>query len=150
MRFVALLAFASAALVMVPGCSKKNDAAAAGPVNTAHPSGCTLVGAWTGNYPPGNLPFSGRPLTLTFNADGSAVRESDVNKSDFFWTMEGPNVSFHGKKAEGGGRAVCNPEDVAKASPEFTADCTSFTVKMVSDPCKARAQALNGIAFKKK
>ncbi|MEO7328193.1 MAG: hypothetical protein ABI193_06425, partial [Minicystis sp.] len=120
-----------------------------GPVNTASPSGCTLVGAWAGNYPPGPYPFSGRPLTLTFNADGSASRDSEHTKSEFVWTMEGPAVSFHGKKTEGGGRTSCTPEDIAKANVEFAPDCSGFTVKMISDPCKTRSQVLNGITVKK-
>lgn len=147
-RPLALLALVVTAPLLALGCGKK-EAAPAGPVNTTSPSGCTLVGTWAGNYPAGPYPFSGKPMKLVFNADGSASRESENAKTDFVWTMEGPAVSFHGKKTEGGGRFVCNPEDVAKANADFAADCSSFTVKMISDPCKARAQTLNGISLKK-
>src|SRR5580700_8661459 len=58
---------------------------------TAPASGgaCSFAGTWTGNYPPGPYPFSGHPLDVTFNADGSGKTHSERADDEIAWKVDG-------------------------------------------------------------
>jgi hypothetical protein len=160
------------ACALVAGCGSKEapapapSAAAATPAKATTPAAatatptqapakaaagaCSLVGSWTGVYPPGPYPFSGHPLAMTFNADGTGSTASDRATSELAWKTDGNAVTFHGTKPGNGGRYSCRVEEEAKITPEFSADCSTMTAHLVSDPCKGRALTINGIALKRK
>src|SRR5438477_11816276 len=80
---------------------------------TAAPSGgaCSIVGAWTGKYPPGPYPFSNTPFDLVFKADGTGTTDSQrAHDVELAWKMDGATLAFHGTKGETGGRYAC-PRD---------------------------------------
>src|SRR5690242_10940202 len=61
-------------------------------VATAAPAGggaCSIVGEWTGTYPPGPYPFSGTPFDISFKADGAGLTKSQRADNEFAWTVEG-------------------------------------------------------------
>jgi hypothetical protein len=158
------LLFASA---LVVGCGTKDAPAPApsgvaaippkGPTpaattpTPARPAGgaCSVVGSWTGVYPPGPYPFSGHPLDMTFNADGTGSTASERANSDIAWKPDAGGMAFHGTKP-GAGRYSCQVNEEAKITTEFSADCVTMTVHLVADPCKGRAQTLNGMSLKRK
>ncbi|MEP7121997.1 MAG: hypothetical protein ABJE95_13845 [Byssovorax sp.] len=111
---------------------------------------CSLVGSWTGVYPPGPYPFSGRPLEVTLNADGTGSTASERATAELAWKADGSTLTFHGTKPGNGGRYSCKVEEEAKMTTELSADCSTLTVHLVSDPCKGRALTLNGISLKRK
>jgi hypothetical protein len=111
---------------------------------------CSLVGSWTGVYPPGPYPFSGHPLEMTFNADGTGSTASERATAELAWKGDGSTATFHGTKPGNGGRYSCRVEEEAKITTEFSADCGAMTAHLVSDPCKGRALTINGISLKRK
>jgi hypothetical protein len=159
------LLFASA---LVVGCGTKDapapapsagaaavPAKATTPITAATPAkatggACSLVGSWTGVYPPGPYPFSGHPLEMTFNADGTGSTASERATAELAWKGDGATATFHGTKPGNGGRYSCRVEEEARITTEFSADCATMTAHLVSDPCKGRALTINGISLKRK
>jgi hypothetical protein len=112
---------------------------------------CSLVGGWTGTYPPGPYPFSGTPIEFTFAADGTGATHSARADQDIAWTLSGSDFTIHGTHGSHGGRFSCKNEDIGKWSASFTPDCNSLTFKLVQDPCKGRAkQVENPVTMKRK
>jgi len=140
---------ASAGAVTVPAKATTPTATTPTPAKAAA-GACSLVGSWTGVYPPGPYPFSGHPLEMTFNADGTGSTASDRATAELAWKGDGNAVTFHGTKPGNGGRYSCRVEDEAKITTEFSADCATMTAHLVSDPCKGRALTINGISLKRK
>jgi hypothetical protein len=163
-----ILALSAAALLL--GCGNKDAPPAPGATTTtaaapsvkstaasptaaapASPAGaCSMVGTWNGVYPPGPYPFSGKPITFTFNADGTGFSDSERAHSDVAWKADGRTLTFHGTKPGAGGRYSCRVEDEAKVAVAYGADCKTATVTLVSDPCEGRAHTLNGMTFTRK
>ena len=127
--------------------------AAPTPTATAAPAkggACSFAGTWTGTYPPGPYPFSGTPIDITFNADGTGVTHSARADQEIVWKVVGGEFTLHGVKGAHG-RFTCGNEDVARWAPTWSADCNSLSFKLVQDPCKGRAkQVENGITMKRK
>ena len=139
---------ASAGAVAIP--AKATTPAATTTPAKAPAGACSLVGSWTGVYPPGPYPFSGHPLDMTFNADGTGSTASERATAELAWKTDSGAVTFHGMKPGNGGRYSCRVEDEAKITTEFSADCSTMTAHLVSDPCKGRALTINGISLKRK
>lgn len=116
----------------------------------AKAAACTLLGAWTGNYPPGPFPFSGTPLDFTLNADGTGLTHSARADQDLAWKTEGSTFSLHGIKAQKGGRFSCAQDQIGQYSWSFSADCNTLTFKLAKDPCKGRTLTMDGLVVKRK
>jgi hypothetical protein len=107
---------------------------------------CSIVGDWSGTYPPGPYPFSGTPINFAFRADGTGESRSTRATSPVVWHMEGANLSMHGTTS-GTTPYSCKREDEGKYSLGFSADCSTVTFGLVSDPCTGRATTANGMSL---
>lgn len=111
---------------------------------------CSFAGEWTGNYPPGPYPFSGKPFDFTFNADGTGITDSARAKTEVAWKTEGGTFSIHGVKDVRPGRFTCAKDEVGKFGFTFTSDCNTVTMKLQQDPCKGRGKTVDGLSMKRK
>jgi|HubBroStandDraft_4_1064222.scaffolds.fasta_scaffold344224_2 hypothetical protein len=146
---------AAPAPASAPTARATATATAPAPAATAAPApasggACSFAGTWTGNYPPGPYPFSGHPLDVTFNADGSGKTHSERADDEIAWKVDGGAFSLHRTKVDKGGRFTCRNEEVGKYAFSFTPDCSGLTFKLQQDPCKGRSKAMDGLAVKRK
>ena len=108
-----------------------------------------MVGTWSGVYPPGPYPFSGKPVSVTFAADGTGTTASERAHDGITWKLDGGSFTLAGT-TETGGRFVCHRGQAGTYRATFSADCASVTFKVTDEPCKGRAYAIDGNTFTKK
>lgn len=118
------------------------DALAAAPA-------CSITGEWSGTYPPGPYPFSGKPINFSFRADGTGESKSERADSPIVWHMDGANLSMHGTQS-GTTPYSCKKEDEGKYTLTFSGDCAKVTFGLVSDPCMGRSKTANGMSLNRK
>lgn len=110
---------------------------------------CSIVGDWSGTYPPGPYPFSGKPIAMSFRADGSGETKSARGDSPFVWHMDGAALSFHGTSS-GTTPYSCKKEDEGKYSLTFSAGCATVTFGLIADSCGGRSKTANGVSLTRK
>jgi hypothetical protein len=137
-------------------------AAAAAPATAAiaasHPSApapamagaCSIVGDWSGVYPPSSYAFSGTPIEISLAADGTGSTKSVRAETKIAWHMDGPALAFHGTATTATSGYVCHKEDEGRLSLTYSADCSSVTLGLLADPCVGRGKAANGVLLKRK
>jgi hypothetical protein len=158
-RHASVFALATALGLLTCSCSKDSSGGGAAvpdvPGKAPQTTGggaCAMPGEWGGTYPPGPYPFSGQPISLRFDANGTGESDSArAHANSFAWKVEGKELTFHGTDAAAkGGRFTCKPGELGKYALTFSADCATVSLALTSDPCHGRAITMNGMSIKRK
>jgi hypothetical protein len=122
----------------------------AAPAAPATGTTCSIVGDWSGVYPPSSYAFSGTPIEIHLAADGTGSTKSVRAETKIAWHMDGPALAFHGVETTAKSGYICHKEDEGRFSLTYSADCSSVILGLLADPCVGRGKAANGAVLTRK
>ena len=146
-RLIAALAsLAVVSLISVASVVSTGPATAMTPPPPDAIEGCGLPSIWSG--PVAGGPLAGRAATTIVHPGHAWSTVVDTIAISSTWAVRKGELVLTDLSSVPA-PVACNPGQEGVYAVDFVPDCTSFTMKAVSDPCPGRHATLNGITLKR-